>query len=159
MKIISPVVLVISAILLISCGGSSGSFNNDRPKTPEELRAELKHLEEIDPLMYLEDNNVKMTPMQKKIRNGGLFRDPEYAPDGAVFKGEFINKASTAKFKDIQVKISFYSQTKTLIKEESYIIYEYFPPNSTKNFSFKVTEIPESQESFGFEIIGATPTN
>lgn len=151
------IALTVTIIFLTGCGGYSTS--NSKPKSPEELRAELKAQEEISPLTYLEDKGVKMTPQKKKIRNGGLFRDPEYAPDGAIFEGDFINKATIAKFKDIRVKVSFYSKTKTLIKEDSYIIYEYYPPNSTKHFSFRVAEIPQAQTSFSFEIIGATPTN
>ncbi len=159
MKSILTVILISAAILFASCGSDASSSNSERPKTPEELRVELKQKEEIAPLEYLKDKGVTMLPQQKKIRNGGLFRDAEYAPDGAIFEGDFINSATLAKFKDIQVNVSYFSKTKTLIKEESYIIYEFFPPNTTKHFSFKVAEIPEAQKSFAFEIVGATAIN
>jgi len=159
MKSLLTIIVISSTILLTSCAGGGSSVSFESPKTPEELRAELKQKEEVAPLEYLNDQGVVMTPQQKKIRNGGLFRDPEYAPDGAIFEGDFINSATLAKFKDIQVKVSYFSKTKTLIKEESYVIYEFFLPNSTKHFSFKVAEIPEAQESFAFEIVGATATN
>jgi hypothetical protein len=156
MKTIKLIIIGCSILLLTNCGDNSPL---SRPKTPEELRIELKQKEEVEPLTYLSCEGVIMTKQQKKIRNGGLFRDPEYAPDGAIFEGNFINKASIAKFKDIQVKISFYSKTQTLIKEDTYIIYEYYPANTTKLFSFKIAEIPEAQESFEFAVVGATATD
>jgi hypothetical protein len=116
MKTISTITLTALTIWLTSCGG--GHTDNDRPKSPEELRAELEQQEQISPLTYLEDKNTTLQPQEKKVRNGGLFRDPEYAPDGAIIEGDFINKATLAKFKDIVVKVSFYSKTKTLIDEK-----------------------------------------
>jgi hypothetical protein len=149
----------IATLALTSCNNSSSTSSSDRPKTPEELKAELKQQEEIAPLTYLEDKNVKLKPQEKKTRDAGLFRDAEYAPDGAIIEGEFINKATIAKFKDITVKVSFYSQTKTLIDEKNYVIYEFYEPNSKKPFKLKIDELPQAYKEFGFEITGATPSN
>ena len=61
-----------------------------------------------------------------------------------------------AKFKDLRFKVKFYSKTETIIDEESYVLYEFFEPNSVRNISVKA-ETPISYEGFSFVIIGATP--
>ena len=137
-------------VLLSSCGGGQS-----RPMTPEELRAELQQQELLNPLNYLEHNNVTLQPQRKKVRNGGLFRDAKYADDGALIEGFIVNKSTLAKYKDIKVKVTYYSQTKTLINEEEYVFYEFYDPNTTKQFSIKVYP-PKAYETFGFELIGAT---
>lgn len=149
--------LAVFSVCLNSCGSSVIPNISEKPKTPEELRAELKRQELSTPLSYIEDKHVLLYPKQKKIRNGGLFRDPEYAPDGAVIEGDFISKAALAKFKDVVVKVSFYSQTKTLIEEKSYVIYQYIEPNSTKHFSIRVDQLPGAYKEFRFAVTGATP--
>jgi hypothetical protein len=155
MTTLKTITLTILTIWLASCGGSSNY--NDRPKTPEELRAELRQQELSNPLDYLEAKNVKLQPQEKKVRNAGLFRNAEYAPDGAIIEGNFVNKATLAKFKDIVVKVSFYSQTKTLIEEKSYVLYEFYEPHSTKHFSMKIDVLPPASKTFSFEVTGATP--
>jgi hypothetical protein len=147
--------LIILTFWLTGC--DNGSQVKENPKTPEELRAELR-LQEINaPLDYLDDKGVTLQPKEKKIRNGGLLRDPEYAPDGGIIEGDIINKATLAKFKDLVVKVSYYSQTKTLIEEKSFTFYEYYEPHSAKHFTMKVDVLPEAYKNFTFEITGATP--
>ncbi|MGE0569368.1 MAG: hypothetical protein AB7O73_15620, partial [Bacteroidia bacterium] len=90
MKAILSILQVLSLTLLFNCSDSGNSPKADVPKTPEELRAELKQQEESTPLEYLRDNGVTMKPQHKKTRNAGLFRSAEYAPDGAIFEGDII---------------------------------------------------------------------
>lgn len=153
--------ILIFATLFVSVLNScnNGSSSSERPKTAEELKMELKLQEEQNPLSYLDDNNVTLQQQNKKIKNGGLFRDPEYAPDGAIIEGDFINSATLAKFKDIIVKVSFFSQTKTLIEEKQYVLYEYYNPHSTKHFTMKIDVLPQAYHSFSFEVTGATVVN
>src|SRR3989344_642426 len=118
MKYLFNILLALFCALLTNCASPLPEI----PKTPEELRAELKMQESLTPLLYLKDKKVTLQKKERLVRAGGLFRDPEYAPDGALIEGSFVNSATLAKFKDIVVKVSFFSQTKTLIKEESYVI-------------------------------------
>lgn len=155
MKQIQILFLITTTFFAISCKKS----NDDRPKTTEELRIELKLRESQNPIKYLKANNVTMQQVQKKVRNGGIFRSPENIPDGAIFEGDVFNSATLATFKDIQFKVSYYSKTKTLISEKLYTIYEIYPPNSTRHFSFKVSEIPAAYASYTFIIVAATSTN
>ena len=71
--------LFISLLVFYSCINLS-----QRAKTPEELRNELKQKEQQNPLNYLEDINIVLTPQYKLVKKETLFRSAEYAPDGVV---------------------------------------------------------------------------
>lgn len=63
MRTIKINTLVLFGIYLLSCT----SQEPERPKTAEELRAELKLQEEQSPLQYLIDTAVVLQPQQKKV--------------------------------------------------------------------------------------------
>ena len=153
MRILNTTSLALITLCIMSCT----TEEPERPKTAEELRAELKQQELEAPLLYLIDTSVVLQPQQRKVREAGFFRDAEYAPDGAIIKGTFMNKASLAKYKDVVVKVSFFSKTKTLIKEESYVLYEYYEPHSSKEFAMKLDTLPNAYVDFGFEVVDAKP--
>lgn len=145
-KIISINVFVLALLSIISC-------KEVREKTPEELKMELQMLENNNPLQYLE--LLGTTIQINKIKNAGLFSSAKY--DGYLIKGNVKNSATLAKFKDLKVMVEFYSQTKTVIESKSFVIYEYYQTNTTKEFTLKVNP-PENMKSFGIYIIEATPT-
>src|SRR6185436_19592545 len=105
---------------------------------------------EENPLQYLKESNVTLAPQRKLVRAAGLFRNAEYADDGVIISGTITNSATLARYKDIVFKVSFYSQTKTLIDENSYVRYEYYEPNSSKKFTLRV-ETPRAMENFDLE--------
>ncbi len=152
---------IIFLILFTSCGSDAHPFSRaesrndpEQEKSPEELRMELKALEEESPLAYITGKGITLDPQQVQTRRTGLFRDAEYAPDGAIISGRLNNAATLARYKDAQLKLSFYSQTNTLIDEQTYTIYEYLEPNSSKSFSFKIDGYPEATDYFRTEIVG-----
>jgi hypothetical protein len=146
---ILTITLATLIILLTSCGGEQR-----QPLTPEELRAELKQQELFNPTGYLEYKDVTLQPQKKKIRNAGLFRKAEYVDDGALIEGYIVNKATLAKFKDVVIRVTFYSQTESIIDEQSYVFYEYYEPNSSKAFSLKV-DPPKAYKTFGLQVTDA----
>lgn len=154
MKTLLIISLAVMTIWLTSC---NSRHNSNKPKNTEELKIELKQQEQKSPQTYIDDQNVTLQPQQKKIRNAGLIREAKYEADGAVIQGNIINKATLAKFKDIEVKVSFYSQTETLIDNKSYILYQFIEPNSTISFSMKIDQLPKAYKTFGFEVMNATP--
>lgn len=144
--------IFIASILIVVCSCDSIS---ERPKTPEELRLELMSQEQTQPTFYLEAE-AKMKEDKVEVRKAGLFRDAEYAPDGHTIFAKITNKATIARFKDVVVTITFYSQTETPIESKEFTIYEYFEPNTTKSIDLKVYP-PEAMSKFGIEVKGATP--
>jgi hypothetical protein len=157
------IAILFVALAVTSCNNSNSYSAPENPasvdnpentKTPEELKAELGEQEKSDPLTYLKVE-ATMSEDQVQTRNEGLFHSAEYSPDGNTIRGTITNSATIAKFKDAVVTVTFYSQTKTAIETKDYIMYEFYAPNSTKNFELKVYP-PETMVKFGIEITGAT---
>ncbi len=149
--------LLIATVLLTSCnnGGSSASAN--RPKTPEELKAELKQQEQLNPTQYLTVQSG-MQPNQVQTREAGLFHNAEFSTDGYNITGTIKNSATVAKYKDVILTVQFMSKTETVIEEKDYPLYDFFQPNSTTPFTLKVYP-PASMEKYGVGVKGATGVN
>lgn len=70
--------------------------------------------------------------------------------------GTVTNKATVANFKDIVIKVAYYSATKTLINTEQFVLYEYVPAHSKKSFEWKIKP-PGGTNSMSWDAINATP--
>jgi len=153
MKKIGFFTIAISLLLWTSCNSGGSSSNTDRPKSPEELKAELKMQEQFAPTDYLRTEGSTMK--HNEVRKAGLFRDAEY--DGWLVEGTIKNSATITRFKDVIVTIKLFSQTETVIEEKDYAIYEFFEPNSSKPFSIKITP-PKVTDKFNVSVKTATAT-
>lgn len=116
------------------------------PKTEAQLRQELLRKERSTPLLYLGSKNVRM---EEKILS---FKRK------ATISGTIKNSATLAKFKDVNVRVDFYSKTNSVIESQRFVLYNYFPPQSDVTFSLEVI-YPKAYISFGLVIEGATPVN
>ncbi|MFA5555636.1 MAG: hypothetical protein WCY06_07195 [Flavobacteriaceae bacterium] len=145
MRKILLILIYVVILTMIGC-------KENRQKTPAELKMELQMQENDNPLQYLRLENITM--QRNKIKEAGLFSNAKY--DGYLVTGQVKNSATMAKYKDLKVTVELYSQTKTVIESESFVIYEYYEPNSTKDFSLKI-DVPNAMKSFGTFVIGATP--
>ncbi len=143
------VLLVLVILFSISC-----KQNQPRKKTPDELRQELKQNEQLKPLNYISVTEATLTPQRKKVKKAGLFKKAKYVDDGAVINGYIQNGASLAKFKDVKLKVTYYSSTKSIISEKTFILYQFFNPNTSESFSIKVYP-PESFSTFNIMVIDA----
>jgi len=54
-----------------------------------------------------------------------------------VLEGQVHNKAAAVTYNNIEVKVSFYGVTHSLLKEEREIIYDFIPPGSSQAFKRK----------------------
>ncbi len=159
-------ILLIASVALTACNSSSNSSDSstssstegiNSQKTPEELKADLLAQEQNDPLKYLTVDG-SMQADEIKTRDAGLFHDAEYSPDGNTIYGTITNSATIAKFKDVVLTVTYYSQTETAIESKDFTFYEFYNPNSTSNFELKVYP-PETMSKFSLEIKSATPIN
>lgn len=71
-----------------------------------------------------------------------------------VVRGEITNNAKIVSFEDIELKLSFYSKTGTLLEEDREIVYEKIAPGNTKKFKSKYYT-PKGTDSVGFKIVTA----
>lgn len=141
-------------LLILTYG--CNQIGNGPAKTPEELRLELKILEQANPSEYL-TAEATINDSMVKTREEGWFNDAEFRKNGSVIRGRIKNAASLAKYKDIIVTVSYYSATNTVIKSEDHIFYEFYEPNSSKPFVLHV-HAPTAMKKFGLQVKYATAT-
>ena len=71
-----------------------------------------------------------------------------------VVKGTLVNKASIATFKDVNIKLSFYSKTKALLETDKETIFQILNPGESQDFKTKYFA-PKGTDSVGLEVLGA----
>jgi hypothetical protein len=88
------------------------------------------------------------------LSTGGTWRSNFWQTEEEI-SGTITNKALHTNYKDIHIKVSYYSQTNTVIGSQDYIIYEYVPYGSTQAFSIKLSK-PPGVANLGWAATGAT---
>jgi hypothetical protein len=135
MKKFLPLILF-AAILLYACN------ENDSPKQKKEsyelTKKELLSKEQKDPTAFISvsGNNRKNIVGQTVVR------------------GTLTNKASIAVFKDVDIKLSFYSKTKALLETDKETIFQILEPGESKDFKTKYFA-PKGTDSVGLQVVGA----
>lgn len=71
-----------------------------------------------------------------------------------VVKGILTNKATVAVYKDVDLKLSFYSKTRALLETDRETIFELLQPGQSKNFKTKYFA-PKGTDSVALEVLGA----
>ena len=107
-----------------------------KPKTPEELKQELKSDEQNHPGNYL---SVHYSYKYKVYSN-------RFQIDGTL-----TNSATVATFKDVILSVSYYTQTNTFLKTEDYVVYKYVYPNGNTSFSLNV-EVPSGGKKVNIKV-------
>lgn len=139
--------LLILITILTSCNsGSTGSSSANEsaqteiPKTPEQLRAELKQQEQSSSTEYLSAD--------------GTYKE-NFWGDKLKIKCIIHNKATLTSFKDIVVRVTFYTKTKTELGSKEYTIYEIVDANSDKTVDMKI-DTYKDVASIGWDVVSAT---
>jgi hypothetical protein len=145
MKYILFIIVSFFILLLSSCGQNQQNANlNSRPLTYEEQVKSVSEIERESPLKFLKVENFSW-------KSSGIFFIDYYA------NGTVVNDATVAEYKDVNLQIVYQTKTNTELSRENHIIYEFFPPHSQKNFSFKIVP-PRDCERVSVIIASATPT-
>lgn len=71
-----------------------------------------------------------------------------------VVRGSVTNKATVASYKDIDLKLDFYSKTGTLLETDHETVYEVIPPGQSKNFKTKYFA-PKGTDSVALHVVSA----
>ena len=71
-----------------------------------------------------------------------------------VVKGTITNKATVASYKDVDVKLDFYSKTGTLLETDKETVYEIIGPGQSKNFKTKYFA-PKGTDSVALAVTAA----
>lgn len=114
---ILPYILI--AVLFISCNNEA-----DEKKTAatyEKVKLTVEEIEKKNPERFLLVSGHE----RKNLINQ------------TVVKGTIVNNAKMVSFKDIDIKISFYSKTGALLEEDHEMIYETIAPGNSQSFKTK----------------------
>ena len=102
---------------------------------------------------------AKESLQEKEVKNPQKFlsvsgHDRNNILGQTVIKGTVTNKATVAKYKDIEVKLDFYSKTGTLLETDKETVFEILSPGESKNFKTKYFA-PKGTDSVALAIISA----
>jgi hypothetical protein len=129
--------LLFSLLVLISCKDGKKTESMQIEKY-EQSKLSVEEAEKENPMKFL-----SVTSTDKKNIIGQK-----------VIKGTVHNNAKIASFKDIDIKISFFSKTGELLEEDHEFIYEGIPPGGSVNFKSKFFAAKGS-DSVSLEIVEA----
>lgn len=137
MKKIIPA-LIILGFVFAACGGDEKADDKKDKDKYEQTKETLEETEKKNPRRFLSVDGYKK-------RN--LIRE-------TVVKGTITNKATVASYKDVDVEISFYSETGTLLLKDHEVVYKVIAPNSSEDFKYK-TYAPKGSDSVSMKIVNA----
>ena len=135
MKNLFPLLLL---LLLISSCENKSDYDLSTGKNYENSKISLEKTEQESPAIFL-----SVTGERKKNILGQ-----------SIIKGKIINMAKIVSYKDIDVKLYFYSKTGALLEEDHEVLYETIAPGGTKKFKSKYFT-PKGTDSVAFKIISA----
>ena len=111
---------LIICIMTVSCNNAS-KYEIVATDKYEKSKESLAEQEQNNPARFL-----TVTGTDKK----NLFGQ-------TVVKGIIFNKAKIVSYKDVELRLSFYSKTGTLLEQDKEVIYETIPPGGSKRFKSK----------------------
>jgi hypothetical protein len=126
---------ILSVAAFVSCKSKEAKFDS---ATYEKVKESMEEKEKKNPERFL-----AVTGYDKK----NLFGQ-------TVIRGTISNRASVCTYKDVQLKLTFYSKTGVLLEENKETIYEVLLPNNSVKFKTKYFA-PKGTDSVAMTVISA----
>lgn len=124
-------------LCLVACGDGEQRFDTE---DYEKTRERLEEKEKKSPRQFLE---VASSDKRNWIGQ-------------RVIRGTVTNKASVASYKDIELKIRFYSKTGVLLQENKEMVYELLAPKASTKFKSR-DFAPKGTDSITITVVSAKP--
>jgi hypothetical protein len=121
-------------LLLTACGGGQ----KDADKNYESSKESIEQIEQKNPVKFITVEGEK-----KKNLIGQT-----------VVNANVHNNAKMVTYKDVDVKISFYSKTGTVLEEDHETVYENIAPGTSVHFKSKFFT-PKGTDSISFKVVEA----
>ena len=132
------VLLTAFSIILFSCSGDEAQKKSTEQESYKVTKASLLKKEVKSPQTFL-------------VVGG---HDKRNMLGQTVVKGIITNRATVAVFKDVDIKLSFYSKTRALLETDKETVFEVLQPGESKNFKTKYFA-PKGTDSVALEVLGA----
>ncbi len=131
-------ILIFFSFFTFSCSNNNSEKDSAGKQSYEKTKQELLKKEQKNPRDFLVVDGHD---------NRNFFGQ-------TVIKGKITNKATVAVFKDVKVKLSFYSKTMALLESDDETVFELLHPGETKSFKTKYFA-PKGTDSVALAIISA----
>jgi major membrane immunogen (membrane-anchored lipoprotein) len=131
-------VIISASIILLSCNNSDTKKAAKEKDSYEATRESLQDKETKNPQNFLTVSG----------------HDRHNILGQTVVKGTVTNKATVASYKDVDVKLDFYSKTGTLLETDKETVFEIIGPGQSKNFKTKYFA-PKGTDSVALAVTGA----
>jgi len=138
MKKIIPVLIFVTAVFAACSGGDEKAKDEKGKDKYEQTKETLEQTEKKNPKRFL---TVEGSDRKNLIGQ-------------RVIKGTISNKATVASYKDIDIELSFYSETGALLEKDHEVIYETITAGNSTNFKTKYFA-PKGTDSVVMKIAGA----
>jgi len=126
------------SFVFAACGGDDKANDKKDKDKYEQTKETLEETEKKNPKRFL---TVEGSDRKNLMRQ-------------TVVKGTITNSATVASYKDIDVELSFYSETGALLLKDHEVIYKVIGPNSSEIFKYK-TYAPKGSDSVAMKIVSA----
>jgi len=127
----------ITAIVITACNSSDKKTDAAKDKY-EQTKETLEETEKKNPARFL-----TVSGHDKKNLLGQT-----------VVKGILSNTAKVASYKDVEIKLSFYSKTKALLEEDVETVFEKLGPGKSAEFKTKYFA-PKGTDSVALKVMSA----
>ena len=87
------------------------------------------------------------------LRASGKYNE-NFWGDKFQVNAEIINKAKIASYKDVKLRVNYYSKTNSLIRNQDYMVYEIIPAQRTTTVKLTIDNYKDV-DKIGWEVIGA----
>ncbi len=132
-----PVLLLVTVLIGSACNSTDKQSSMVKDKY-EETKVTLEATEKKNPKLFLTVSG----------------HDKRNLIGQTVVKGTLSNNAKVASYKDVEIRLSFYSKTGTLLEEDPETIFESIAPGKTADFKTKYFA-PKGTDSVAIKVMGA----
>ncbi|MDG1333701.1 MAG: hypothetical protein P8P74_15295 [Crocinitomicaceae bacterium] len=149
------VLFIFTVLAIASCEKRQTSFD------PDNQLVSADEFAQID--LWNQDQTDRLSSAEYERQNAEEFVNTEYnyRQDNSgkwVIEGSVANFASEIHYKDVQLVLSYYDDSKTLIGTENYTIREYLAPGDKSGFYFKSDKYNEAI-SMEMEVLDIKPVS
>ncbi len=142
LTILGVIILVFVGIFVIVPMIDTNNYNSDlQPETYVEKKMTIEEIENSQPTQFITvEGQYNKSFWGTKIKLNGNIR----------------NQATIADYKDVTIRVTYYTKTKSILTTQDHTIYEVFQPNSITPFNFSVDNY-QDVDSIGLGIVNAIP--
>ncbi|MBL4664098.1 MAG: DUF4339 domain-containing protein [Flavobacteriaceae bacterium] len=142
-KNLVPLVLIIGAFVIAFVVITLVTYNSSdlSPASYAEKRMSIEEIENADPIRFLSAKgkyNESFWGTKIKIR------------------GSISNTATMADYKDVTVRVTYYSRTMSVLGSKEYTLYEVYKPRTTTPFRLDIANFKDV-DTIRWEVISALP--